>query len=434
MGKGAHGVPGDGQGDRFSREDVRQHSKPDDKWIVIDGRVYDITTWVHKHPGGPIVIGHYAGQDATGAFEAFHKDMKVVSKYMAPLEIGTVEPDKDEEIRKAYTELRRKAEEKDLFTSSKVYFGLIFLHLIFFDVMAYYIMSTYGTTWLPYICALLCNAIAMTQMAFNQHDYAHMSVFKSGRMNRIFHSIVMCILKGTSSSWWHFRHNRHHSKTNVVDRDPSIELEPMLVVGDDIPKKTAARKDSYPYKHQQYYFAIGMPLLFPLYFQYGVFRHPIKYGHYFDAFLVSLFYIRFLYLYYPLLGILGALKFLYATRVMECVWFFWISQTNHIPMDMGEDKAKPWLLLQLNAACDIQPFWFSDWFTGHLNYHIEHHLFPTMPRHNLYKIQPAVMETCRKLGIPYRNKPLFQATADLIQSLKKSGEIWEKQYRMLHNS
>jgi fatty acid desaturase 2 (delta-6 desaturase) len=45
--------------------EVQLHTKKDDKWLVMDGQVYNITNWVGKHPGGSRVISHYAGQDAT---------------------------------------------------------------------------------------------------------------------------------------------------------------------------------------------------------------------------------------------------------------------------------------------------------------------------------------------------------------------------------
>lgn len=49
----------------YTWSEVQLHTKKDDKWLVIDGQVYNITNWVGKHPGGSRVISHYAGQDAT---------------------------------------------------------------------------------------------------------------------------------------------------------------------------------------------------------------------------------------------------------------------------------------------------------------------------------------------------------------------------------
>ena len=49
----------------FSWNEIHEHSSKDDRWIVVDGLVYDITRFQKKHPGGAKIIGHFAGQDAT---------------------------------------------------------------------------------------------------------------------------------------------------------------------------------------------------------------------------------------------------------------------------------------------------------------------------------------------------------------------------------
>lgn len=49
----------------YSTEEIQRHNARDDKWLVIDGKVYDISTWAKKHPGGARIISHYAGEDAT---------------------------------------------------------------------------------------------------------------------------------------------------------------------------------------------------------------------------------------------------------------------------------------------------------------------------------------------------------------------------------
>ena len=46
-------------------EEVKRHTERNDKWLVIDGEVYDITEWSRRHPGGSKVISHFAGQDAS---------------------------------------------------------------------------------------------------------------------------------------------------------------------------------------------------------------------------------------------------------------------------------------------------------------------------------------------------------------------------------
>ncbi|KAJ2726767.1 hypothetical protein GGI07_000278 [Coemansia sp. Benny D115] len=53
----------------FSGEEVSKHSTREDIWIVIHGKVYDVTTFLDEHPGGEEVILEHAGIDATEAFE-----------------------------------------------------------------------------------------------------------------------------------------------------------------------------------------------------------------------------------------------------------------------------------------------------------------------------------------------------------------------------
>lgn len=44
-----------------------------------------------------------------------------------------------------------------------------------------------------------------------------------------------------------------------------------------------------------------------------------------------------------------------------------------------------------------------------------HSLFPTMPRHNYWKVAPLVKSLCAKHGIEYQCKPLLTAFADIVQ-------------------
>jgi len=101
-------------------------------------------------------------------------------------------------------------------------------------------------------------------------------------------------------------------------------------------------------------------------------------------------------------------------------------------MDILDDKSNlPWVRMQLQATCNIDKSIFNDWFTGHLNFQIEHHLFPTMPRHNLYKIQPFVKSLCEKYNIKYVCKPMMTAFIDIFLSLEKSGRLWYESYMEL---
>jgi uncharacterized membrane protein len=53
--------------------EVHRHGTAADCWTVVNGSVYDVTSWISQHPGGPQVIEQMCGADATAAFEAQHQ-------------------------------------------------------------------------------------------------------------------------------------------------------------------------------------------------------------------------------------------------------------------------------------------------------------------------------------------------------------------------
>ncbi|RDX75840.1 Cytochrome b5 isoform A [Mucuna pruriens] len=53
----------------YAIEDLSQHSTKEDCWILVDGKVYDVTQYLDDHPGGYDVILDATGKDATDEFE-----------------------------------------------------------------------------------------------------------------------------------------------------------------------------------------------------------------------------------------------------------------------------------------------------------------------------------------------------------------------------
>lgn len=52
--------------------EVTQHSKPEDCWIAVNGKVYDLTKFAPNHPGGAHIIHKWAGRDGSAAYNDFH--------------------------------------------------------------------------------------------------------------------------------------------------------------------------------------------------------------------------------------------------------------------------------------------------------------------------------------------------------------------------
>jgi fatty acid desaturase 2 (delta-6 desaturase) len=440
MGKGgqgeSNGVEVKRQLPEYTWDDVKNKTTNENKWLVIDGQVYNITNWARKHPGGPKVIGHYAGQDATDAFRAFHNDLDFVRKYMKCIHIGSLKESQKAvlPVDKDFRELRETAEKMGLFKPSLLFFSLHMLHILFLDFAAWAVLYYFGSSWIPYLVSLGLITTVEAQVGWIQHDFGHLSVFKNTKWNHVLHYFTVGIIKGASPLWWNHMHYQHHAKPNVMDKDPDVRIEALFVVGDHMPIQIAKDyKKSMPYNWQNYYFfLLGPPLLFPVYFQIMLFKYIFSRRAWMDLLMVMIFFVKFYFLYTPLLGFWGAVAFYFSFRCLESHWFTWVAQSNHIPMEIDHDRALPWVELQLQATCNVEQGLFNDWFTGHLNFQIEHHLFPTMPRHNLQTIAPLVKSLCEKHGVAYQVKPLGTAFADIVRSLKHSGELWYSTYQAYH--
>jgi salicylate hydroxylase len=71
-----------------TRDEVALHNTRDDCWIIIGGKVYDITEWAPHHPGGAGIARMYAGKEATAEFGDYHSAEAVA--HMAHFYIGDV--------------------------------------------------------------------------------------------------------------------------------------------------------------------------------------------------------------------------------------------------------------------------------------------------------------------------------------------------------
>ncbi|KAM9753034.1 acyl-CoA Delta-6 desaturase-like [Menidia menidia] len=423
--------------DVYTWEEVQKHSSRNDEWLVVNRKVYNVTQWAKRHPGGFRVINHYAGEDATEAFNAFHPDPKLVQKFLMPLLIGELaasEPshdhNKNAEIIQDFKSLREQAEKEGLFRAKPLFFCLHLGHILLLEALAWLLVWYWGTSWTPTLLCSLLLTTAQAQAGWLQHDFGHLSVFKKSRWNRLMHSIVFGHFKGASPNWWNHRHNQHHAKPNVMMKDPDVNMVDILVLGATQPVEYGIKKIKLlPYNHQhKYFFLVGPPLLIPVLFNIQSLQSMISHRKWNDLVWHITYYIRYYLCAIPLYGFFGSVALNYFMRFLESHWFVWVTQINHLPMKIDHEGHREWLTMQLQATCNVEQSFFNDWFTGHLNFQIEHHLFPLMPRHNYQLVAPRVRALCEKHGIPYQVKTLWQGLVDVVRSLKTSGDLWLDAY------
>ncbi|XP_061138315.1 acyl-CoA Delta-6 desaturase-like isoform X2 [Syngnathus typhle] len=408
----------------FTWEEVQKHCSRNDQWLVINRKVYCVTEWAKRHPGGFRVIRHYAGEDATEAFTAFHPDKKYVQRFLKPLLIGELaetEPSQDRAKNVAviqdFRALHAYAEQKGLFRAHSLFFLAHLAHILLMELLAWLLIRLGGTGWIPTALCSILMATAQIQAGWLQHDFGHLSVFKKSSWNHLTQQFLI-------------GHLKHHAKPNVFSKDPDVNMLKIFVVGATQPVEYGTKKIKLlPYNHQHYYFfLVGPPLLIPIYFQLQIMRVMISRCDWVDMVWCFSYYLRYFSCYVPLYGLLGSVALIMFVRFLESHWFVWVTQMNHLPMDIDHEKHQDWLSLQLQATCNIEKSPFNDWFSGHLNFQIEHHLFPTMPRHNYHRVAPLVRALCEKHNISYQVKTMGEGLVDVFSSLKTSGSLWLDAY------
>ncbi|XP_032214355.1 fatty acid desaturase 2-like protein FADS2P1 isoform X3 [Mustela erminea] len=355
----------------YSWQEIQRHNQEADQWLVINRKVYDVTDWAKRHPGGHRVLNHYAGEDATDVFRAMHLKLDIVKLYLEPLLIGELAPEEPSQERNKNV-----------------------------------------------------------QSFFLQHDSGHLSVFTNSKWNHLMQKFLMSHLKGLSAKWWNNQHFQHHVKTNIYPKDPDIDVGPLFLVGDLQPVKYGKKKIKFiDYEKQHlYFYMVGIPLLVPLYFNIKSIQLMYLQRCWEDIAWVSSFYIRHFIMLGPFYGIFGTILLIYGVKFLESAWMIYVTQMSHIPMKMSREENRDWFSTQVLATCNIEQSFFNDWFTGHVNFQIEHHLFPTMPRHNYHKVAPLVRSLCAKHGLPYVSKPMLEAFGDIVRALKKSAALWRDAY------
>ncbi len=73
----------------LTEEDVAKHNQSKDLWLIIDNKVYDVTQWAPKHPGGPLTLFSVGGRDASEIFEAYHPPS--ARKMLSAMQVGQLE-------------------------------------------------------------------------------------------------------------------------------------------------------------------------------------------------------------------------------------------------------------------------------------------------------------------------------------------------------
>lgn len=75
-------------GKRITRKQVRTHNSEASCWSIINRKVYDLTDWINRHPGGSSRILAICGKDGSAAYNAQHGGQSTPASYLRGFKIG----------------------------------------------------------------------------------------------------------------------------------------------------------------------------------------------------------------------------------------------------------------------------------------------------------------------------------------------------------
>ncbi|WDH78074.1 acyl-CoA desaturase [Microbacterium esteraromaticum] len=280
-----------------------------------------------------------------------------------------------------------------------------------------------GDTWWQLFTAVLL-AFLFTQTAFLGHDAAHRQIFVSGRWNNWISLILGDLLVGMSYGWWQHKHTRHHANPNKLGADPDIEL-PVIAVTTETAQREFGRVLTWLRAHQ------GI-LFFPILLFEGVSLHASSVRRVLSRGRLEHRTVEIVFLCIRLVGFITLVFLVLSPGIAAAflavqlgVFGFHMGiafAPNHKGMPIVPRNMKlDFLRRQVMMSRSIRGTRVLDFLMGGLNYQIEHHLFPSMPRPQLRRAAPVIAEYCRRVGVPYTQTGLFAAYAIVIRYINKVG-------------
>ncbi len=316
-----------------------------------------------------------------------------------------------------YVELKKLIKKDGLLDKQPIYYTYKIITTIGIMALSVVFLFTIHSFWFQIFNALLL-AVGTAQLGFLGHDGGHRQIFHSTRKNEILTLITGDLLIGMSNGWWLNKHNAHHSHPNEVDMDPDIDLGVLAFTEEDVRNKTGLQR--LIVKNQKYFF-------FPLLSLLGIdlqrnsllyLLHNKEKNRALEMLLLVLHHALYLGLLFYCLNPWQAVIFMLIHQLAFGVFLGMAFAPNHKGMPILEKNSRvDFLRRQVLTSRNVHSGLFNDFWYGGLNYQVEHHLFPSMPRKNLKKAQKIVEAYCREHDIAYYETSAVQSFREILTFL-----------------
>jgi fatty acid desaturase len=279
-----------------------------------------------------------------------------------------------------------------------------------------------GRSWWQLLVAVFLG-VMFGQCGFLGHDAGHRQISGSKRTDDLIGRIHGNLLIGLSFGWWISKHNRHHAHPNQVGRDPDIAGAAIAFT----PGQALARRGmgAWLARHQAW-------LFFPMLLLEGLHLHVAgvrallsrrrSAAKWLEGTLLIAHIAGYLAAVFLVLPVPQAVIFIVIQQSVFGLYLGCAFAPNHKGMPVfGEDEKIDFLRRQVVTSRNIRGGWFTDFALGGLNYQIEHHLFPSMPRPNLRHAQAPIRAFCEAHGIAYAQTGLLASYGLVLRHLDVVG-------------
>jgi fatty acid desaturase len=320
-----------------------------------------------------------------------------------------------------YTQLSRQVRQAGLLDRRRGWYGSrigLNLGLLAAGWVAFVVIG--GSWWQLLVAAYL--AVVSTQLAFVGHDAGHRQIFRSRRANDLVGLAHANLLVGVSFDWWVAKHNRHHTNPNHEDLDPDISITALAFTPGQARSKHGLVRLVARYQGW---------LFFPLLLLEAAHLHTASVkavvrgrgrANAVEGLLLVAHLGGYLAALWLVLSPVQGLVFLAVQQGLFGLYLGCSFAPNHKGMPtLTEADELDFVRRQVLTSRNVAGSRFVDWLLGGLNYQIEHHLFPNMPRPNLRRAQPLVRAFCHDHGLPYTEASLVGSYAQAVRHLHAVG-------------
>ena len=323
---------------------------------------------------------------------------------------------------RAYAQLRERIDEAGLLDRAYSYYcwrGGVSLSLLL-GAIALTLRLIGQPGFLPIGGLLL--ALGSVQVALIGHDAGHLAIFRQSRANRLAGYACWSLLLGIGFAYWADRHARHHANTNDLTTDPDLQWAG-LVAYSDVAIGARQRRHAWLLKYQAVLgpvYTLGLAFAFRAEgwaFALHRLRGLARIG---EITCLSVSAVAWLA---PAALVGPAWLAAYALgQILAGLYLALVIAPNHKGMPLWPHAATPsFLERQVLSSRNVASSGCVDFLFGGLNYQIEHHLFPTMPRNHFKSASAIVRPFCEAHGLAYDETSVWASYAIVLRELVRVG-------------